>query len=930
KTPSKSRILALSAKNEANLEALAEKVAGDLANMPQDMWSDYCRSYAFGRGHFAKRIAIKADSPRSASTQLIEKAYHISKKPSQRPRIAFLFTGQGPQYVNMGKQLYDEVPYFREMMDRCDSIASPILGQSLLDIIYPKSEASDDQPSKINHTTITQPALFAFEYSLAKLWQHWGIEPDALVGHSLGEFVAATVSGLFKLDEAIALVCARGRLRLDCDSGSMASISLLSTEVAKLLESSGLQKKISIAAINGPESTVVAGDSDSIDQFLEYVVSAGHEVKPLAISHAFHSPLAEPMIPAFEKIVDKMSIGSLEIPVISNVTGDFADVDVVGNAAYWGDHIRKPVNFYTGIQTLIDDGFEIFIEIGPKPILSAFGRDISASLGKEQKLHWLPSLRKNIDPYDQILLSLGELYKLGIDESVKGYLSDGPRYPIQVATTPFITSRYWYSHADQQTHGPKIDGHPLLGEHLNSPAIAMDIRLFRNVLSVNSSTFLAHHEVFGEVVLPAAAHLEIALAAGNTIFKSGATVSDVSIHSALILPRTSAVQIQTVLKTTADQSEFEIFSQSDENTGDWDVHSGGRLSKVTTPRPGKFNIQELQKQCSEEIEVETYYRSSRELGIAHGEHFQAMKSLHKGKNGYLGQLKLPAGVGGLNDKSFYIHPVLLDAAFQMASYPLIDLNSAFLPTGLQNLSFFDYLDQTIWCYVKPVTESLDDSLKLYETDLWLLNDSGEVLVKIDNLRFQRVDLKMLPGQRSKIDDWLYDIEWKSSPIPGNAAINLANPAEVTKNLSQKTIEVASACEFYGDLFLEMDQLSTSFIQDALVQTGWNPSVGDSITSKNLFTICEVAKEFESLFVRSLEMLAEDKILKRDSDKWEVLREFKTLNQTQIDQTSARFPQAKSELTLFLRCASSLGKVWQGTVDALSLLFPESGDSVATL
>ena len=930
KTPLKSRILALSAKNDANLEALAEKVSGELANMPQDMWSDYCRSFAFGRGHFAKRIAIKADSPQSASTLLIEKLYNISKKSSQRPRIAFLFTGQGPQYVNMGKQLYDEVPYFREMMDQCDSIASPILGESLLELIYPKSTASEDHTSKINHTTITQPALFAFEYSLAKLWQHWGIEPDALVGHSLGEFVAATVSGLFKLDEAISLVCARGRLRLDCDSGSMASISLLHIEVEKLLKSSGLQKKISIAAINGPESTVVAGDSDSIDEFLAHVESAGHEVKPLAISHAFHSPLAEPMIPAFEKIVEKMSIGSLQIPVISNVTGDFADVDVVGNAAYWGDHIRKPVNFYTGIKTLIDDGFEIFIEIGPKPILSAFGRDISASLGKEQSLHWLPSLRKNIDPYDQILLSLGELYKLGIDESVKGYLSDGPRYPIQVATTPFITSRYWYSHADQQTHGPKIDGHPLLGEHLNSPAIGKDTRLFRNVLSVNSSTFLAHHEVFGEVVLPAAAHLEIALAAGKNVLKSGVTISDVSIHSALILPRTSAVQIQTIVKTSEDQSDFEIYSQSDENSVDWDVHSSGKLSRITIPRPGKFNIQELQKQCSEEIEVETYYRSSRELGIAHGEHFQAMKSLHKGKNGYLGQLKLPAGVGGLNDKSFYIHPVLLDAAFQMASYPLIDLNSAFLPTGLQNLSFFDYLDQTIWCYVKPVTESLDDSLKLYETDLWLLNEAGEVLVKIEKLRFQRVDLKMLPGQRSKIDDWLYDIEWKSSPIPGNAAINLANPVEVTKNLSQKTQEVASACEFYDDLFNEMDSLSASFIQDALVQTGLNPSVGDSFTSKDLLTICEVDKEFESLFVRSLEMLAEDKILKRDSDKWEVLREFKTLNQTQIDQTIAHFPQAKSELTLFLRCASSLAKVWQGTVDPLSLLFPESGDSVATL
>jgi hypothetical protein len=276
------------------------------------------------------------------------------------------------------------------------------------------------------------------------------------------------------------------------------------------------------------------------------------------------------------------------------------------------------------------------------------------------------------------------------------------------------------------------------------------------------------------------------LAAGKNVFQSGVTVSDVSIYSAFDFYREYQVcKFRQLFKTVKDQSDFEIYSQSDENSGDWDVHSNGILSKITTPRPEKFDIKELQKQCSKEIDVQTYYHSSRELGIEHGEHFQAMKSLHKGENEYLGQLKLPAGVGGLNDKSFFIHPVLLDAAFQMGSYPLIDLNSAFLPTGLQNLSFFDYLDQSIWCYVKPVTKSLDDDLKLYETDLWLLNEKGEVLVKIEKLRFQRVDLKMLPGQRSKIDDWLYEIEWISNPIPGNAAIDLANFADLTSKLTQK-------------------------------------------------------------------------------------------------------------------------------------------------
>lgn len=929
---SKSRNLALSAKNDANLVALVENAAAELANMPQEKWSDYCRSFALGRGHFSKRLIIKADSPQSASNQLISTSYRISKKPSQRPRIAFLFTGQGAQFVNMGKQLYEEVPFFRSIMDQCDAIASLVLGQSLLELIYPISGEAEDHNSKINQTKFTQPALFAFEYSLAKLWQHMGIEPDAVIGHSMGELVAATLSGLFSLEDALELVCARGKLMTElCETGSMASISISESDVKTLLSSTGLDSKLSIAAINGPDRTVVAGETDSINLFIEHAESAGHEVKKLAISHAFHSPLSDPMLEAFKKIVGEKSFGGLDIPFISNITGEYADAALVGNAAYWSDHIRKPVNFDAGIKTLIADGYEVFIEIGPKPILSAFGRDIAASLGKSDSLHWLPSLKKNIAPFDQILNSLGELYQLGIDESVTGSFSGGPRYPIQVANTPFITKRYWYSHADHQDQNRRtIAGHPLLGEKINSPAISKDTVLFRNELSANSSTFLAHHEVFGEIVLPAAAHLEIAFAAANDRFKSNATVSDMTIHSALILPESKSVQIQTIVRNSKDETEFEIYSNNEGQSGEWDIHSSGKLSNVTILRPENFNLSELQKSHLDELEVETYYRSSRELGIAHGEHFQAMKSLFRGEKGYLGQLTLPAGVGGISDKSFFIHPVLLDAAFQMASYPLIDLNSAFLPTGLQNLSFFDHLEKSVWCYVSSVTQTLDENLKVYETDLWLLNEAGEVLVKIDRLRFQKVDLKMLPGRRSEIDDWFYEIEWLKSPVPGSAAQNLLSPHQVARKLSEKTDEVAAECDFYGDLFNEMDQLSSIFIQDALLKCGWTPEVGDTITSKDLIAKCEIGKEFEPLFIRSLEILAEDGILNRVNDDWKVLRPFKAVEKTKIDRANAQFPQAKPELTLFLRCASSLSNVWQGNVDPLTLLFPESGDSVATL
>lgn len=929
---SNTKILALSAKHDANLEALAENVAQELATLPQDKWSDYCRSFAIGRGHFAKRLVIKAESPQSASKQLIEKSFQISKKQTQRPRIAFLFTGQGAQFIDMGKQLYEEVPFFRSMMDQCNSIVNPIIGQSLIELIYPKSAEIDKHKLKINQTEYTQPVLFAFEYSLARLWQHLGIEPDAVIGHSLGELVAATISGLFSLEDALELVCARGKLMTElCETGSMASISISESSVMDLLSSTGLDSKLCIATINGPESTVIAGDTGYVNQFIDFADSNGYEIKKLAISHAFHSPLSDPMLETFKKIVGEKSFGNLKIPIISNISGEYADESLVGNASYWADHIRQPVNFNAGMITLIEDGFEVFIEIGPKPILSAFGRDIAGSLGRDTPIRWLPSLRKNIAPFDQIQLGLGELYLLGIDESVSGSLSVGPRYPIQVANTPFITKRYWYSHSDHQKQNRNlIYGHPLLGEHLNSPAINKETNIFRNELTVNSSTFLAHHEVFGEVVLPAAAHLEISIAAANEVLKTSTSVSDITIHSALILPRSKSIQIQTIVRTSQDENEFEIYSKTEGQSDSWSLHSSGKLLSRTIPRPEKLKLSDLKKSHQTEIEVDSYYQSSRELGIAHGEHFQAMKSLHKGLNGYLAELTLPAGVGGITDKSFFIHPVLLDAAFQMASYPLIDLHSSFLPTGVQNLSYFTHLDHTVWCYAKPVTQTLDENLKVYETDLWLLNAEGEVLVKIDKLRFQRVDHKMLPGQRSKIDEWLYEMVWQKSPISGDSAQNLLATNQVVKKLKQKSDDVATEVSFYGELFSQMDQLSSQFIQDALLECGWNPAIGDKFNTSELITICEITQEFQPLFIRSLVILAEDGILKRENDQWEVLHSFKTIDEESVDRTFSQFPQAKSELTLFFRCASKLRTVWQGSVNPLSLLFPESGDSVATL
>jgi acyl transferase domain-containing protein len=456
----KLHILSLSAKTPKALKELVSSYADHLGNYPELELEDICYTANTGRSHFNHRLAVITQDKAELATKLSnitagkEVAGLFSGQIStstSSPKVAFLFTGQGSQYINMGLQLYQTQPTFRKTLEQCDEILRPYLDKPLLEVLYPQSTAVGENASLLDQTAYTQSALFAIEYALAQLWQSWGIAPDVVMGHSVGEYVAATVAGVFSLEEGLKLIATRGRLMQQLPSGGeMVSVLASESQVREIIASyadkvASAKPAVGIAAINGPDSIVISGVGEAIQAICHNLAEMGITTKPLQVSHAFHSPLMEPMLAEFEAAAKEITYNQPRIPVISNVTGQQAKPEIA-TPEYWVNHILQPVHFAQSMQTLHREGYKLFLEIGPKPILLGMGRQCLP----EEVGTWLPSLRPPQEDWQQILSSLGQLYTQGVAVDWSGFDSDYPRRKVALPTYPFQRQRYWQEVEENQ------------------------------------------------------------------------------------------------------------------------------------------------------------------------------------------------------------------------------------------------------------------------------------------------------------------------------------------------------------------------------------------------------------------------------------------------------------------------------------------------
>ncbi|MEM7478405.1 MAG: acyltransferase domain-containing protein, partial [Planctomycetota bacterium] len=791
-------LLPLSARSKSALTQYSASLADWLDANPEYHLAELAGYLAHRRSHQAQRATACASSRTELISELRSLAASAPEElaedfsPARLDKGAvFACSGQGPQWWAMGRGMLRFSPAFRSVIKKCDNEFSKLGEWSLLEEL-----TRSEETSRMQQTSIAQPSIFAIQVALAAVWESWGVTPSVVVGHSVGEIAAAYLSGALSWEDSCAVAFHRGRtMDLATSRGAMVAAGISPDEVPAWVQE--IEKDVSIAAINGPTSVTISGDKDAIEGLANKLDDAGIFCRRLEVEYAFHSPQMEPVREELLRSLAHIRPRKTHTDLVSTVTGKLAEGTEFG-AEYWWQNVRQGVRFADAMEYLANEGYGLAVEVGPHPVLAYAINECFQAAGKSVRS--VPSLSKQQDDLQCMSKSLGSLYSMGFDIDWSGFYNQ-PTRKLPVPTYPFQTQKLWSESIQSETTRLAETQHPLLGVRADSASLSWEGRI-----DVKLQRFLKDHKVRSAIVYPAAAMVETAIAAAQTVFETDhARLGRIELQSACMISEDNPQWIQT--KYDQDRRQLNLSVRPCDST-EWTPLATIRPSSDAPPA-AQAAEEELQQQimairqrCSEQLTQPQLYTYCDRIGLNYGPTFQAIREGWRCSGEALCELMMPEELTAEAKSDYALHPAFLDGCFHsmIAADPHFDqtLDGLYLPVEIDEFCFY----RSPGAKATVHTTMLSKTKKYLICDLNIFDGQGRLCAAIKGFKSMRV----AGGTNiEETEDLIYSYSWMEQDVDSENTQEPGRPKHWVLFMDESGCgrELAARLRQRGDLVSEI-------------------------------------------------------------------------------------------------------------------------------